>query len=292
MLPGYIAYDPYPLIKTVVASKVFHPILITGPSGIGKTLGPKQACAELGREFVRANITIESDEDDLVGGFRLGQGETYFDLGPVPLAMLRGCPLVLDEVDKASPKIECLKALLEGEPLIIKKIRTRIEPSPGFTVFATANTKGQGDESGKFVTSTVLDEAFLERFPNTIEQPYPTVEQETLILKGYFEALGGKMDRSNAAFCTTLAKWAENIRQAAAGNAAENTMSTRRLTFVMKTYYVLGSKDRKNQAMALNLCLSRYDDTTRKTFKDLYNKHVDSGAASNVGAAPPGAFGM
>lgn len=286
-LPSFVAFGDYEMVKAIIASRKFHPGYMPGPSGIGKTVMVRQACAELGREYIRVNITTETDEDDLIGGFRLRNGETVFDMGPVLVAMIRGAVLLIDEIDKASPKIMCLQPILEGEPITLKKIGITVTPADGFTVIATANTKGQGDDTGKFITSTIMDEAFLERFPVWVECGYPSIEIETEILTKTFEHAGGMLTKSSRAYCSTLARWAENIRAAAKEHAGEETMSTRRLCHIVRTFTVLGQGDKKNQAKALLLCLARFDDKTKRSFLDLYNKHVnDDGTPSNVGATP------
>jgi MoxR-like ATPase len=286
-LVEFVPYGDYDLVKTIVESRQFHPLFISGLSGCGKTLNIKQACAEAGREYIRCPITTETDEDDLLGGFRLRKGETHFDMGPVIVAMIRGAVLLLDEIDKAGSKIMCLQPILENEPITLKKIGVTIKPAPGFTVFATANTKGQGDDTGKFITSAILDEAFLERFPIWIDHMYAPADIETEILVRTFQQSGGAVTKSSRAYCATLARWAENIRKAYNEAATENVISTRRLCHIVRTYKVLGTADKNNQAKALLLCLSRFDEKTKKTFLDLYNKHVnDDGTPSNVGGAP------
>ena len=190
----------------MIASRVFCPVFITGHSGNGKTFQIEQACAIEAREYIRVNITGETDEDDLIGGFRLKDGETVFELGPVVVAMLRGAVLLLDEVDLAGPKVMCLQPVLEGNPLTIKKLGITIAPNPGFTVFATANTKGRGSEDGKYIGTNMLNEAFLERFNFTIEQTYPSVAVEKKILAKTFETFGGEVTSDVSLFFETLAK--------------------------------------------------------------------------------------
>lgn len=290
--PDFVPYGDYELSKTLVASRKFVVIFETGQTGIGKTLNWKQACAETEREFIRCNITTETDEDDLLGGFRLRNGETVFDFGPVPVAMIRGSVLLIDEVDKASEKIMCLQPVLEGEPVTLKKIGITIKPAPGFMIVATANTKGHGDDTGKFVTSRILDEAFLERFDFTLEHGYPPIEVENKILTETFKAEGGTLTPSTKAYFKTLATWAENIRASFLANSADDTISTRRLVKIVRTFNALGATDKRNQGKAIVLCLNRYSAKTKDTFIDLYNKHVnDDGTPSNVGtAAPPKNF--
>ena len=209
---AFVPFGEFSIIRKIIKSKQFHPVFITGLSGNGKTFQVEQACALEKVEHIRINITLETDEDDLIGGFRLKNGETVFELGPIPIAMLRGCPITIDEIDLASPKVMCLQPVLEGRALTIKKLGITIAPRPGFTVFATANTKGRGSDDGRFVGTNLLNEAFLERFPITVEQAYPSISVEKKILQRSFEQLGATATPENVTFFETLARWAETIR--------------------------------------------------------------------------------
>jgi hypothetical protein len=278
--PTFVPFGDYDMVRQVVASKQFFPIYITGLSGNGKTFQVEQACAAEKREYIRANITMETDEDDLLGGFRLRDGNTVFEPGPAIVAMLRGAVLLLDEVDKASAKVMCLQPLMEGRPITIKKLGITVAPTAGFTVFATANTKGRGSEDGKFITSTLLDEAFLERFPITVEQSYPPVNIEKKILAKHFEAAGFAMTPHATTFFDTLARWADAIRTTYAEGGIEDVMSTRRLTHIVKAYAIFG-----DDAAALQYCVNRFDPKVKEAFCDLYNKMAPDAAStpSNVG---------
>jgi hypothetical protein len=280
----FVPFGDYDMVRQVVASKQFFPIYITGLSGNGKTFQVEQACAAENREYIRANITMETDEDDLIGGFRLRDGNTVFEPGPVIVAMLRGAVLLIDEIDKASAKIMCLQPVMEGKPVTIKKLGVTIEPAQGFTVFATANTKGRGSEDGKFITSTLLDEAFLERFPITVEQEYPNVAVEKRILAKHFEAAGFTMTPHAVTFFDTLARWAEAIRTTFVEGGIDDLISTRRLCAIVKAYAIFGGDDAK----ALAYCVNRFDAKTKEAFCDLYNKLAPdaAGTPSNVGADP------
>jgi hypothetical protein len=280
----FVPFGDYDMVRQVIASKQFFPIYISGLSGNGKTFQVEQACAAEQREYIRANITLETDEDDLLGGLRLRDGNTVFEPGPVIVAMLRGAVLLIDEIDKASAKIMCLQPVMEGKPVTIKKLGVTIEPQPGFTVFATANTKGRLDETGKFNTSTLLDEAFLERFPITIEQEYPTVAVEKKILAKHFEAAGFAMTPHAVTFFDTLARWAEAIRSTFLEGGIDDLISTRRLCAIVKAYAIFGGDDAK----ALAYCVNRFDAKTKEAFCDLYNKLAPdaAGTPSNVGTDP------
>jgi hypothetical protein len=279
--PCFVPFGDYDMVRTVIQSRQFFPIFITGLSGYGKTMSVEQACAAEKREYIRANITLETDEDDLLGGFRLKNGSTVFELGPVIVAMLRGAVLLLDEVDLASPKIMCLQPILEGKPITLKKLGITVSPAPGFTVFATANTKGRGSEDGKFIGTGLLNEAFLERFPVTVEQEYPGIVVEKKILAKSFEAMGFKMTEHATTFFDTLSRWAEAIRVTYAEGGIEDLISTRRLVHIVRAYAIFGGDDTK----ALAFCVNRFDAKVKDAFCDLYNKLApDTTAPSNVGS--------
>lgn len=266
--PAFVPFGDFDVVRTIVASKLFHPVFITGLSGNGKTFQIEQACALEQREYLRLNVNLETDEDDLLGGFRLISGETRFELGPVVIAALRGAVLCIDEIDLSSAKILCLQALLEGNPIVIKKLGVTIHPKPGFSVFATANTKGRGSADGKFVGTNLLNEAFLERFPITIEQAYPSVDVEKKILVKTFQSLGGVSTPETTAFFTRLAKWADAIRATYFDEEGiDDLISTRRLVHIVKTFAIF-----KNEARSVALCLHRFDAQTQATFLDLWAK--------------------
>jgi MoxR-like ATPase len=278
---AFVPFGDYDMIEQVVSSRKFFPIFITGPSGNGKTFGVEQACARTGREYIYCAITTETDEDDLLGGFRLRNGNTVFEVGPVVVAMLRGAVLLLDEVDKASAKIMCLQPIVDGKPIVLKKLGITVHAAPGFTVMATANTKGRGDESGKFITSVLLDESFLERFPITVEQEYPSVNVEKKILAKTFVKMGFQMTPHAEAFIDTLCRWAEAIRVTFTEGGIEDLVSTRRLCHVIRAYAIFNGDDGK----ALAYCVNRFDPKVKEAFRDLYNKLApDAAAPSNVGS--------
>ena len=264
---GFVSWGYFKEIKSIIKSRMFYPIFVTGLSGNGKTLNVQEACAELKRECVRVNVTIETDEDDLIGGFRLVDGETKFNLGPVAIAMERGAVLLLDEVDLASNKIMCLQPVLEGNGIYIKKINRYIKPAKGFTVIATANTKGRGSDDGKFIGTNILNEAFLERFPITMEQPYPALSVEKKIVLGSMTKYG-KVDED---FADKLVTWAEVIRKTYFEGAVDELISTRRLDHIVKAFTIF-----KDKLKAIEMCTNRFDEDTKSSFLDLYSK-VDAG---------------
>ena len=267
--PIFVSFGNYPDIKSIVKSNRFYPVFITGLSGNGKTMGVTQACAEAKRELIRVNITIETDEDDLLGGYRLKDGQTVWQNGPVIEAMERGAILLLDEVDLASNKIMCLQPILEGSGVFVKKINKFVKPAQGFNVIATANTKGQGSDDGKFIGTNVLNEAFLERFPVTFEQSYPSVAIEKKILNNTLKASG----KSDVKFIDKLTTWADVIRKTYFDGGVDEIISTRRLVHITQAYAIFD-----NKMKAIQMCTNRFDDDTKNSFVELYTK-VDSGAS-------------
>ena len=259
----FVPFGNFSDVKKIIQSGIFYPTFITGLSGNGKTLSVEQACAALNKELIRVNITIETDEDDLIGGFRLVNGETVWHNGPVIEALERGAVLLLDEVDLASNKILCLQSILEGKGIFLKKTGRYVQPAPGFNVIATANTKGKGSDDGRFIGTNVLNEAFLERFALTFEQEYPTVKIEQRILEGI--ALDLKVEDRD--FCENLAKWADIIRRTFKDGGIDEVISTRRLVHIIRAYSIWG-----NRMKAIKVCVNRFDDETKQSFIELYDK--------------------
>ena len=254
----FVSFGNFADIKKIIKSGLFYPTFITGLSGNGKTFSVEQACSQTKRELIRVNITIETDEDDLIGGFRLVNGETVWHNGPVTEALQRGAILLLDEIDLASNKILCLQSILEGKGVFLKKIGKFITPAEGFNVFATANTKGKGSDDGRFIGTNVLNEAFLERFPVTFEQSYPVSAVEQKILMALC---------SDADFCKRLCDWADIIRKTFYDGGIEEIISTRRLVHIVRAYSIFNDK-----AKAIQVCVNRFDDETKQAFLELYDK--------------------
>jgi hypothetical protein len=270
----YVKWGNYKDIEQIVSSNVFYPVYVAGLSGNGKTMMIEQACAKTNRQYVRVQITPETDEDDLIGGFRLLNGETVFSEGPVVKAMKQGAVLLIDEIDRGSNKIMCLQGVLEGKPILIKKTGQVVTPAKGFNVIATANTKGKGSEDGRFISATVIDEAFLERFTITMEQPYPSKNVEKKIIIKHME----KFDCLEPNFAETLSVWSETIRKTYEDGGIDELISTRRLCHIVQTYSIF-----KDRMKAIELCVNRFDADTKEAFLDLYTK-VD---ASVTQCAPP-----
>jgi MoxR-like ATPase len=255
--PNYVPFGFFKDLQNIVRSKMFYPVFITGHSGNGKTLMVEQVCAELNRECIRVNISIETDESDLLGGPVLVDGNTPFRDGPVLLAMKRGAILLIDEVDRGSNKLMCLQGILEGKSFYNKKTGEVIKPAPGFNVIATANSKGQGTDEGKYLVQ-ILDSAFLERFPITVEQEYPTATIEKKILAPLI---------ADKDFVDNLVQWADVVRQAYKQGATDELISTRRLVHIAKAFDIF-----KDRMKAITLCLNRFDEETKTAFLDLYSK--------------------
>ena len=259
----FVPFGSFGDIKKVIQSRIFYPVFITGLSGNGKTFGVEQACAQLGREIIRVNITIETDEDDLIGGFRLVNGETVWHNGPVIEALERGAVLLLDEVDLASNKILCLQSILEGNGVFLKKIGKYVKPAIGFNVIATANTKGKGSDDGRFIGTNILNEAFLERFPITFEQSYPSAKVESDILRKVAEQL----NCYDADFVERLVSWGEIIRKTFYDGGIDEIISTRRLVHIIRAFSIFGKR-----AKAIEVCVNRFDEETKASFLELYAK--------------------
>jgi hypothetical protein len=268
---NFVPFGNFADIKKIIQSGIFYPTFITGLSGNGKTFSVEQACAQLKRELIRVNITIETDEDDLIGGFRLVDGSTVWHNGPVIEALERGAVLLLDEIDLASNKILCLQSILEGSGVFLKKIGKFVKPAPGFTVIATANTKGKGSDDGRFIGTNVLNEAFLERFPVTFEQSYPSAKIESAILKKVSESL----ECYDADFVERLVSWGEIIRKTFFDGGVDEIISTRRLVHVIRAYSIFGKRMK-----AIEVCVNRFDDETKQSFLELYAK-IDATVTTN-----------
>ena len=264
---GFVPWGHFATIKKIVESKMFYPVFVTGLSGNGKTLMIEQIHAKLKKELIRVNITIETDEDDLLGGFRLINGETKFVPGPVIEAMERGCTLLLDECDLGSNKLLALQPVLEGKGVFLKKVNKWVTPKPGFNVMATANTKGKGSEDGRFIGTNILNEAFLERFAVTLEQPYPTSAIEKKIVLGSMN----KYNATDKEFADKLVMWAEVIRKTFYDGGIDEVISTRRLDHIVKAFAIFGDR-----MTSIEMCVNRFDEDTKASFLDLYTK-IDAG---------------
>ena len=263
----FVPFGNFRTVRDVIKSKQFYPIFITGLSGNGKTYMVEQACAATKREVIRVNFTVETDEDDLIGGFRLVNGDTKFFKGPVIKAMEKGAVLLCDEIDLANPaKVMCLQSILEGKGYFIKKTGEYITPAHGFTVVATANTKGKGSDDGRFIGTNILNEAFLERYPITCEQEYPSPAIERKILDKVADSVGVNDDD----YLQKLVDWADIIRKTFMDGGVDEIISTRRLVHIIKAFAIFGDR-----MTAIEMCTNRFDEETKLAFRDLYTKLDD-----------------
>ena len=259
----FVPWGNFAEIVKVLKSGMFYPTFVSGLSGNGKTFQIEQACAKLNREYVRVQISPETDEDDLIGGFRLIKGETVFQKGPVIKAMEAGAVLMIDEIDRGTNKIMCLQGVLEGKPVLIKKTGEVIIPKDGFNIIATANTKGKGSEDGRYSGASVIDDAFLERFTITLEQTFPTMQTEEKIVMKHMQ----KFEAIDEEFAKLLVGWADAIRKTFYDEGIDEVISTRRLCHIVQTFSIFGKRDK-----AIALCVNRFDDDTKTAFIDLYEK--------------------
>jgi MoxR-like ATPase len=259
----FVKWGYFADVSKIIKSKMFYPMYVSGLSGNGKTMMIEQACAAAKREYVRVQITPETDEDDLIGGFRLLDGETVFAKGPVIKAMEAGAILLIDEIDRGSNKLMALQGVLEGKPVLIKKTGEVVHPAPGFNVIGTANTKGQGDDAGRFISASIIDEAFLERFTITLEQPYPSASVEKKIVKNHMEKFGA----NDSEFVDKLVAWGQAIRKTFLDGGVDEIVSTRRLCHIIQTFSIFNDRMK-----AIELCVNRFDEDTRSGFLDLYSK--------------------
>jgi cobaltochelatase CobS len=259
----YVPFGFFKQLEQIIKHKSFYPVFITGLSGNGKTTMVEQVAAKLKRECIRVNISVETDEEDLIGGNTLQDGNVIYREGPVLSAMRRGAILLLDEIDRGSNKLMCLQSVLEGKAYFNKKTGEVIRPAAGFNVIATANTKGRGTEDGRFITAQILDEAFLERFPITVEQEYPSTTVEKKIVANKMEFYG-KVDTE---FAEKLIAWADIIRKTFKEGGVDEIISTRRLVNIVQAYSIFD-----NRVEAIGYCINRFDDDTKNAFMDLYTK--------------------
>ena len=260
---NYVPFGNYEDLLAIVNSKQFFPIFITGQSGNGKTMSVEQACAKAKRKFVCISMTPETDEGDLLGNFVLINGQMEWRDGPVTTAARQGAVLCIDEIDYGAQNLSCLQRVLEGKPFMLKKKGEIVYPAEGFTIVATANTKGKGSEDGRYMFTNVLNEAFLERFLNTYEQEFPPVAVEKKIIKKELTTAG----RTDDEFAEKLVTWADVIRKTFLEGGVDEIISTRRLVHICKTYGVHGDRMK-----AVSLCLNRFDTDTKMSFLDLYTK--------------------
>lgn len=274
-LKGFIKFGIYDRVFAIIASGRFYPTYIAGLSGNGKTETVREVCAQIGRELIQININPATDEDDLIGGLRLVDGNTMFEDGPVLTAMRRGAILLLDETDRGSNRLMCLQSILEGRPYFVKKTGETVTPTKGFNIIATANTKGRGDANGRYSAANIIDDAWLERFPVTLLQVYPGPDIESKILKAYAKELGIDLLEATG-FIKNLVFWSDTIRKTYDASGIDETITTRRLIHIMNAFSIFGSS-----MEAIEMCINRFDDNSRNSMLDLWTK-IDPAAKPEV----------
>lgn len=273
----YVKWGASKDIEAIMKSRMFYPVYISGPSGNGKTMMVEQSAAKAKIPFLRVQITPETDEDDLIGGFRLINGETVFCKGPVIKAMEEGALLLIDEIDRGTNKIMCLQGVLEGKPVLIKKTGETVKPAEGFNVIATANTKGRGSDDGRFSAATIIDDAFLERFVSAINQPWPSKAIEKKIVANHMD----KFDAVDNDFLDKLITWASIIRKTFEVDGVDEVVSTRRLCHIIKTFSIFSDR-----VKSIEMCINRFDEDTITAFSDLYSK-IDAGELTDEDSSTP-----
>ena len=273
----YVKWGASKDIEAIMKSRMFYPVYISGPSGNGKTMMVEQSAAKAKIPFLRVQITPETDEDDLIGGFRLINGETVFCKGPVIKAMEEGALLLIDEIDRGTNKIMCLQGVLEGKPVLIKKTGETVKPAEGFNVIATANTKGRGSDDGRFSAATIIDDAFLERFVSAINQPWPSKAIEKKIVANHMD----KFDAVDNDFLDKLITWASIIRKTFEVDGVDEVVSTRRLCHIIKTFSIFSDR-----VKSIEMCINRFDEDTITAFSDLYSK-IDAGELTDEESSTP-----
>jgi hypothetical protein len=263
---NFVPWGNYHLIKKLINHDKFMTAYITGETGNGKTLNFEQACAELKRELIVVPITAFTDEDDLFGGFRLVGGDTVWVDGPVIEAMKRGAILLLDEVDNGTEPLMSLQAVLQGNSYFVKKLGRVVEPTDGFAVFATANTKGDGD--GDYVFTNVLNKAFLDRFKILVEQPYPSIAVERKIVSRWIKYNAPHVPNS---WTNNITKFVDVVRNTYKEGGISEQISTRRLVDMTMMYGMLG-----NASEAIKLTTNRFDTDTQVAMLALWENIDDS----------------
>lgn len=260
--PNYVPWGFHTDLKNIIKSKIFYPMFICGESGFGKNMMVEQVCADLGRELIRFNFSVETDKVDLVGGPSLVDGNIIYNDGPVIKAMRQGAVLFLDEFGKGNPNtMLILNGILEGKSYLNPHTGEIIKPKEGFNIIAASNSAGRGEETGRFLEQ-ILDSSLLERFPITVIQEAPSEKIEIKILSHYLD---------DTDFVEKLVKWARVIRKTYENGGIDELISIRRLVHIANAYRIF-----KNKIKAIELCTNRFDAEVRNSFIDLYTK-VDSG---------------
>lgn len=261
---NFVPFGNFKDMELIIKSNLFYPTYISGPTGNGKSTMVEQICAKLAKPLIRVNLNSMTDEDQLIGSKTLVDGNVEIVEGPVLIAMRNGTTLLLDEIDAgAANTLLCLQPILEGKPYYFKLKNELIYPKQGFNIIATANTKGKGSDDGRYIGTNVLNEAFLERFAITFNQEYPSSAIEVKIVKNLMKS-ENCLDED---FAATLVKWADSVRKTFDSGGADETITTRRMVHIVKAFSIF--KDKKK---SVELCCNRFDEATRASFIDLFDK--------------------
>jgi len=205
-----------------------EPIYIGGPTGCGKSASCLEMAAAINQPVLRVQLTRDFRVSQFVGSMELklddnGNRYTEFTDGVLPQAMKNGWWLLLDEVDMAHADVTmALQSVLEGNPLVLtENFGEVVKPHENFRIIATANTMGNGDETGLYEAAKAQNQATLDRYGVTIKADYPNPETEADILvtrSGISKADAKKM-----------VKVARTVRESLQAEECRCTFSTRRL---------------------------------------------------------------
>jgi cobaltochelatase CobS len=241
--------------SALIAFELAMPAYFWGFHGTGKTTCWEQVCARTGRPFSRVQHTINTEEAHILGQYVVRDGETKFNLGPLPIAMLRGYVYCADEYDIAMPSVVAVyQPVLEGKALVIKdappELRV-IRPHKNFRFVATGNTNGCGDETGLYQGTQIQNAANYSRFALTEEVGYMDGKVETSVVAG--QAGIGMKEAGK------LVEFANEVRKAFKGGQINMTVSPRELINAAKNGLVRGGDWRAGLKLAYMNRLSRTD---------------------------------
>lgn len=258
--PSYI-YDVKELKYVLSGVEMNMPVYVWGHKGAGKTELIEQICARTNRPLVRVQHTVNTEESQIVGLWTVREGETRFELGPLPLAMLNGWAYLADEYDFALPNVLAVyQAVLEGKPLMIKEAPASlrvIKPHSNFRFFATGNTNGTGDETGLYQGTTIQNSANYDRFSVVIKKSYLPAESEIEILRRNTDI--------SAEDAKNLVAFAGRVREVFDGGKISDTISPRTLLFAAKLG-IIHASFRKGLELAFLNKLSTVDYQTCASF--------------------------
>lgn len=219
------------ILKTLLMGMEMKiPVYLWGHSGTGKTTIYEQISARTGRPMLRVQHTANMEEEHVLGGWRLRDGRTVFELGPLAQAMKNGWVYLADEYDFARPEVlSVYQPVLEGKPLIIKEAdpeNRMIRPHAGFRFIATGNTNGQGDETGLYQGTTMQNAANYERFGVVEQMPYLDETIESMLVS--------KQGQIPLADAKKLVDFAGRVRKEFESAKLSNPISPRSLIFAAR----------------------------------------------------------